>query len=837
MMDAIGTSPEPSVEEVPGAGERRWPLLQDYKPQGVHDELLSRDGTVAPHWRYLIEALHALGSENLHKRHEAIQGIIQAQGISYRLEEGNMAERPLGLDPVPILFDSASWRQLESGLIQRAELLRALLADLYGPQRLLQQGLLPPEVVFGHPGFLRPCMTLDRKPTLTLYGADLTRNAQGQWMVSADHLQNPLGMGYALEARVVLARALPSLFREAHPHRLRLFFQTLRNALLRLGDNQNADSPSIAVLSAGTTSSSYPEDAYLAHYLGYPLIDGNDLRVIDGKVRLRTVSGTEPVHVLMRRNMDAACDPLELERNAIHGTPGLLHAVRLGSVALSNTPGAGIAENLGLYPFLERISQALLGTRLQLPCMKTLWLGNRKQRAHVLRHKDDWVIRHLDGTLLWHPQNTEPSWRTAKALLDNRPGLFVAHAPVFQATTPSLSTTDLRPQTFGLRAFAVADEPNTFYAMPGALGVLVPPESRHEHALQLGGITKDVWVLSSEPVRDTDVASVLRRPWPFPHQEGILSRRVADNLFWMARYMARAEMQCRSLHEMLARLTEAARVQNDVVLQALMPVLLPNRPMTTWPEGADPFVLINDQVASLAIDSLRGNLAAITRTARAVRERLDDWSWRLLHQLEGDLERGLGHYGLRQAAEQVFTKIIATRTLATEGMQVDPAHCFLHLGQRLENALQLLLLLEAALPAMTAEEPDDLAESLYVVSGVNPNQYRNLGHQVDGRAGIISLMVLEPRNPSSMAHLLAALEQDLDMLGRALNDTTQVAAAQALLLQAQQALVAQRSSALLQATLLDTLSQRLRQTLRAISDLLTENFLRQPTATHQLVNM
>ena len=834
MKDANGQGP---LMAFPGPGVGHWPLLQGYLPQEAHDELLTREGAIAPHWQYLIQALHTLGLENLHRRREAIQDIIQAQGISYRLEEGNMAEHPLGLDPIPILFDSISWRQLESGLVQRAELFKALLSDLYGPQRVLHKKLLPAEVVLGHPGFLRPCMTLGREPTFSLYGADLSRDIKGQWLVSADHLQNPLGMGYALEARVVLARAMPSLFREAHPHRLRLFFQTLRNTLLRLGETLGNETPSIAVLSAGTTSSSYPEDAYLAHYLGYPLIDGNDLRVIDGRVQLRTVSGTEPVHVLMRRNQDAACDPLELERRATHGTPGLLHAIRLGGVAISNTPGIWVAENLGLYPFLESIAQALLGTCLQLPCMETIWLGDRRKRTAVLRHREGWVIRRVDGTLLWQPGDSESSWRDTKAHLGHHPGLLVAHAPLSRATTPSLAATALEPQAFGLRAFTVADEHNTFYAMPGALGVIVPPESRHEHVLRLGGMTKDVWVLSSEPVRDTDVASVLRRPWPFPHQEGTLSRRAADNLFWMTRYMARAEMQCRCLHEMLARLTEAVHIEGDVVLHALSPMLSPYGSMPTWPEGADPFVLINDRVASLSMDSLRGNLAAISRTARAVRERLDDWSWRLLHQLEADLEQGLGHYGLRQAAEQVFTKIIAIRTLAAEGMQVDPAHCFLHLGQHLESALQLLLLLDTALPSITEQEGDDLAESLYVVSGINPNQYRSIGRQVDGKGGIISLMLLEPRNPSSIAHLLATLEQDLDMLGRALNDTTHVAAAQALLLQAQQALAAQRSTALLQATQFETLSQRLRQTLRAISDLLTENFLRQPTTTHQLVGM
>ncbi len=837
MMMGATDNGHGSSGALPGAGLGGWPLLQGYKAQQTYDELLTKDGTIAAHWQYLIQALHALGLDNLHRRSASIQDIIQAQGISYRLEEGNMAERPLGLDPVPILFDSVSWRQLETGLIQRAELFKALLADLYGPQRVLNKRMLPPEVVLGHPGFLRPCTTLGREPILTLYGADLSRDSHGQWLVSADHLQNPLGMGYALEARVVLARALPSLFREAHPHRLRLFFQMLRNTLLRLGETLEAETPAIAMLSAGTSSSSYPEDAYLAHYLGYPLIDGSDLRVTDGKVQLRTVSGTEPVHVLVRRNQDIACDPLELGRHAIQGTPGLLHAVRLGTVALSNTPGAGVAENLGLFPFLEQLAQFFLGTSLQLPCMPTLWLGDSRQRTHVLRHRDGWVIRHVDGTLLWHPESSETSWKKAKALLDSRPGLFVAHAPVPWATAPSLAAEGLSPQPFGLRTFAVADEHHTFYVMPGALGIVVAPDASYEHTLRLGGITKDVWVLSSEQVRDTDVASVLRRPWPFPHQEGPLSRRVADNLFWMARYLVRAEMQCRCLHEMLARFTEVIRAQSDVVLNALLPMLCPNRPMPHWSPGVDPFVIINDQVAGFSLESLRGNLSSVTRTARAVRKRLDDWSWRLLHQLESDLEHGLGHYGLRHAAEQVFTKIIAIRTLAAEGMQVDPAHCFLHLGQHLESALQLLLLLHAALSSATEQENDDLVESLYVVSGINPNQYRSIGYRVDGKEGIISLMLLELRNPSSMAHLLANLEQDLDMLGRALQDTTHVAAAQALLLQAQQALAAQRSTALLQPTQFETLSQRLRQTLWAISDLLTENFLRQPTATHQLVNL
>ncbi|MGH8514783.1 MAG: circularly permuted type 2 ATP-grasp protein, partial [Gammaproteobacteria bacterium] len=336
-----------------------------------------------------------LGPLEFERRAEESRRLLLESGVTYHVygdREGT--ERPWDLDPIPFLISSQEWAVIEAGLIQRAEVLNLLLKDLYGPRDLIKKGVLPPELIYAHGGFLRPCMDIQKRGEhwLTLYAADLARAPDGMMWVLGDRTQVPSGTGYALANRMAISRLLPSLFRDAHVHRLALFFQNLRTALAALAP-QKDEAPRIVVLTPGPLNETYFEHGYLASYLGYPLVQGDDLSVSDGRVWLRSLQGVEPVDVILRRVDDHYCDPVELWPQSRLGVPGLVEAARQGRVAVVNPLGASLLENPALNAFLPSVARYFLGQDLALPSAPTWWCGEPRGRSHVLAHLDDLVIK------------------------------------------------------------------------------------------------------------------------------------------------------------------------------------------------------------------------------------------------------------------------------------------------------------------------------------------------------------------------------------------------------------------------------------------------------------
>jgi uncharacterized circularly permuted ATP-grasp superfamily protein len=374
----------------------RFDFCADYcAPPEVYDEMCSAPGSPRPHWDYVIRALGALGTQELGRRAQEARRLLRDNGVTYNVYHASRGEeRPWVLDPIPVLLTSQEWSTVETGLSQRAELLNLILADLYGPKRLIRQGLLPPELVYSYPGFLLPCEGI--RPTseryLSLYTADLARAPSGSFWVIGDRTQAPSGAGDALENRVVLSRVLPSLYRDAQVHRLALFFRTLRATLVAMAP-RSQDNPRIVLLTPGPGNETYFEHAYLAQYLDYTLVQGGDLTVRDGRVWLKTLDGLQPVEVILRRVDDTFCDPLELRKDSLLGTPGLVQAARLKQIAIANPLGSGVLENPGLMAFLPGIARYLLGEELRIPSVATWWCGTKQECSYVLAHLERLVIK------------------------------------------------------------------------------------------------------------------------------------------------------------------------------------------------------------------------------------------------------------------------------------------------------------------------------------------------------------------------------------------------------------------------------------------------------------
>jgi uncharacterized circularly permuted ATP-grasp superfamily protein len=444
------------------------PLAQSF------DEMLGADGRPRPHWQSLVQSFEKLSLSEVNFRRESAYRILREHGVTYNVygdEQG--LGRPWALDVVPMLLAAEEWRTVEAGLIQRTRLLNRILADFYGPQRLIREEGLPPAIVFANPGFLRQCHGI-RPPNGTyifLHAVDLARSPDGRWWVLSDRTQAPSGAGYALENRIVLSRIFPDEFRDCHVERLATFYQGFRDTLRGLSQRSRGH-PNVVLLTPGPYNETYFEHVYLARYLGFQLVEGGDLTMRDRRVFLKTLEGLQPVDVILRRVDDTFCDPLELRADSFLGVPGLLEAVRAGTVVVANALGSGAAETPALTSFLPSLARSILGEELILPSVATWWCGQEKERAYVREHLDELVIKRsferAGGEPVFGGRLDGKQKEELLAGIKRAPFDYIAQEQIALSTAPVWEQGRLDPRPLVLRAFVCAS-PDGFAVMPGGL--------------------------------------------------------------------------------------------------------------------------------------------------------------------------------------------------------------------------------------------------------------------------------------------------------------------------------------------------------------------------------
>ena len=535
----------------------RAPACPAYRQRANgYDEMCTGEGEVRSHWRYLVNALEGMGAQTLAQRQRDTVRMLRSDGATYNVYgTPDGLNRPWQLDPVPMLLGSSEWAGIEAGLAQRAELLNLILADIYGSRSLIRRGLIPADLVFGDPGFQRACVVPPpaTPPGLSLYAADLVRSADGHFRVLKDRTQAPSGMGYALENRTVMSRLMPSLFRDSHPHRLAPFFRRMRESLAALAP-AGVDDPRVVIMTPGPRNETYFEHIYLSNYLDYPLVEGADLTVRDGRVWLRSVSGLEPVDVIIRRIDDHYCDPLELRPDSLLGVPGLVEVARRGRVALANPLGAGILESPGLMAFLPQLAKQLLGQELRLPSVATWWCGQPAECDYVLANLPDLVLRQINRTsgitAIFGNRLDKDALEEWRNRIKAQPHLYVGQEPLAPSTTPSLGEDVLEPRRGILRTFLAAGQ-ESFVVMPGGLTRVGAEPDSLIVSNQTGAISKDTWVLASEP--EQVVTLLPQGGTAYAQLQDTLPGVAAENLFWLARYAERAETMIRLIRSIHTR--------------------------------------------------------------------------------------------------------------------------------------------------------------------------------------------------------------------------------------------------------------------------------------------
>lgn len=746
---------------------------------GGYDEAFDHGGQPREYWNPFYRALDELGMVELTRRWRDARHMIRENGVTYNVYgDPQGISRPWQLDPIPLLIPQSEALSLQSGLIQRARLLEHIVADLYGSQRLIRDGFLPPELLYANPGFLRSLhgIRLPGGRHLHLYAANLGRNASGAWFVLGDRTQAPSGAGYALENRIVMTRTLPEAFRDCRILRLAYFFRTLRDMLGSIAP-RNRENPRIVLLTPGPYNETYFEHAYLARYLGFTLVEGGDLTVRDNRVYLKVLGGLQPVDVIFRRLDDDYCDPLELRPDSFLGVPGLVRAVRLGNVAVANALGTGVLETPALMAYLPRLCRALLGEQLELPSVPTWWCGDPESLRHVLAHLEQVIIKPAFPATRMEPVIPEElSAEKRAALVDRiraRPRDFVAEERIELSTAPVLVGDRLEPRRMVMRTYLAADR-ESFTVMPGALTRVGSNADARVVSMQRGGGSKDTWVLASGPVSDFSLLPAANLRVELTRAGGDLPSRAADDLYWIGRYAERAEGMTRLLRGITVRLAERSGLVESPELPMLFDVLLdlPDHP-TVWDRTSDPEAEVRSAVFDAKrAESLVANLHSLQRVAGLVRDLISIDMWRLLNGLRDfptDPQATFGEDGPTAAdvldlLNRTVITLSAFGGLAVESMTRGEGWRFLDIGRKLERSLYIIRLLKGTL-ARPPEQEGPMLDAVLEIADSRMTYRRRYLSSLRAEA-VLDLVLFDETNPRSLAAQLVALDDDVNHLPR-----------------------------------------------------------------------
>jgi uncharacterized circularly permuted ATP-grasp superfamily protein/uncharacterized alpha-E superfamily protein len=750
-----------------------------------YDEMLDSQGQVRLHWFALMQEMEKLGSAEMELRRKEALKLLHENGVTYNVYgESGGSNRPWQLDPVPVMISGQEWSDIEAGLLQRAELLNMILADLYGPRELTKKDLLPHELVYNHGGFLRACdqVKLIGHHQLVLYAADLARGPDQKMWVVSDRTQAPSGAGYALENRVAVSRVMPNLFRHSQARRLANFFKSMHAGLTAIAP-PHAESPRIVLLTPGPFNETYFEHAYLAAFLGYPLVQGDDLTVRDGYVWLKSLTGLKRVDVIIRRVDDTYCDPLELRADSRLGVTGLLEVARRGNVAIANPLGSGILENPGIQPFLPGIAKHFLGETLKLQSAATWWCGQPLEMDYVLANLDKLVIKPIYrahgtspvlGRLLSQAQLAELRER-----IRTNPAFYVGQEHVSFSTAPCVTPQGFEPRKVMLRCFAVAGR-NGYEVMPGGLSSSAPEKGDMLISGRTGSISKDTWVIATEPEKYETARNIGASA--ISGNEHALPSRAADNIYWVGRYAERAEGSIRLLRATVKKLYINPGNDDPDYEESLKCLLRAVTNLTgTWPDSLDEDYAAllkspESELISVALDEQRSGSIAnllrnVVRTGYSVRDLWSTDIWRVMDDMDEHLAQPqqLGEnalWKLQELMDRQITTLSAFSGLSMENMTRGNGWLFLDIGRRLERAMLTISILRNVLSAHRRDGVEaQLIESLLDTSD-NTICYRQHYRSYYELSAFLELLLLDANNPRSLAFQITCLKSHVAKLPR-----------------------------------------------------------------------
>lgn len=734
---------------------------------GIPDEFIGPDGAPRAVWTRFFDAFATLSPPEIERRFASADRHLREAGVTYRAP-GDMVDRPWSLSHLPLIIDAADWRQLSAGIAQRAQLLEMVLGDIYGEGRLVADGAIPAAAIAGSREYLRAVCGV--KPPggrfLNLYAADVGRGPDGRWWVLGDRTQAPSGAGYALENRLVLSRAFTSLYKSMNVERVAPFFEAFRDSLRASADR---DEPRIGLLTPGSFSETYFEHATLARYLGFMLVEGDDLAVSGDRIHIRTVAGLKRLDVLLRRVDSNSLDPLELDASSHLGVPGLIDVVRKGGVVVANMPGSGVLEARALLGFLPSLARRLLGEDLMMPHIATWWCGQKAAREEVLSRLDEFAIEGAytrgvpgfpgNGPVLAGELSADDRERL-KSAISERGIDFAGQEMVRLSTTPVWEDGRIAPRPFVLRVFAAAT-PEGWTIMPGGFARVAEQADARAISMGDGAEAADVWVVSDKAVSASTLLPAIDTV-RIRRIAGVVPSRAADNLFWLGRYLERAEATLRLIRALGNQARDPAKGSSGLHAAERIQRLL-----VTWGAASQTARAQSARVAAEALQSEERFGSALSllrsalRTASSLRERLSPDAWQVITEMTEDLAFEVDDDdGVVSTAELILRELASFAGLAQENMNRAAGWRFLDMGRRAERAINTVRF--ARQFAFDEAGEDDLDVLLTLVDC--QITYRSRYLLAPLLEPVRDLVVLDPYNPRSVAFQVAVLNEHIAAL-------------------------------------------------------------------------
>ena len=762
-------------------------LLNSYKSAiNSYDEVLDPKGQVKPYWKSLFDTLETVGLDGLELRNKEIIEKLKENGVTYNVYNSeNGANRAWKLDPIPFLIHENEWKTIEKGIKQRAQLLDLILKDIYGPQHLIKNAIIPAELVFDNTGFMLPCFDLKQKfqNQLIMYACDMARGPDGKMWLLDNRTQSPSGSGYALENRTVMAKVFPELNKNIYRNRLSPYFNHLQQTVATLGNISN-ESPNVVFLTPGPGNETYFEHVYLSSYLGYTLVQGSDLLVRDGFVWLKSLDGLERVDVIIRRVDDEWCDPLELRQNSLLGVPGLLQVMRMGNVAVINPPGASVVENYGLMAFMENACRFLMNESLLMNSVATWWCGQPKELNFVLSNLPRLIIKKANRKQGFKTQYcrllSSSELQELRQMIIQNPKEFVAQEEVSLSTTPSFIDGKLEPRFAAIRTFMVSDG-SDYKVMQGGLTRSSSVKDKFVISNQLGGISKDTWIVTDNPAEHYD-RFVIRKS-PNSQQNNSLTSRNAENLFWVGRLYERTMSLTSFLKIVLDRLNENVNDKGQKQ-QAYLVVLLKSLThlTQTYPgfaeenddavfENPEPelFSLINDLKKP---GSIAYNIQSLLNTSNQVSERWNSDTRRILNLLEESLQSLRNTYSINKMShrlDKLYTQLFSFYGNVFETLPRDNGFYLFEAGKNIERILSLISVLRSAFSFKNNEEVESVILEAVLENHHLLTQYRHIYKSQWSLVAGLDMVLLEKNLPYTLSSLLDRLSDCLSHLPKSTN--------------------------------------------------------------------
>lgn len=767
-------------------------LLQSYKEKiNSYDEVLDKNGQVKPYWKGLFDTLESIGIEELELRNQEIVKKLRENGVTYNVYDSNKeSNRAWKLDPIPFLIHESEWKSIEKGLKQRAHLLDLILKDLYGPQSLIKNAIIPAELVFDNSGFLLPCFDIRQKHDKQLlnYAVDLARGPDGKMWLLDNRTQAPSGAGYALENRIVMSKVIPELNTKTYRSRLSPYFSQLQQTVDTLGNNTN-ENPNVVFLTPGPGNETYFEHVYLSSYLGYTLVQGNDLLVRDGFVWLKSIDQLERVDVIIKRLDDEWCDPLELRRDSLLGIPGLLQVIRLGNVSVVNPPGTSILENYGLMAFMQNACKFLLKEPLLMPSVATWWCGQTKELNFVLANLPKLIIkktnrkqgfRSIYGRLLKIEQLED-----LKKLILKNPKDFVAQEEVSLSTTPSFIDGSIEPRYAAIRAFLIT-EGDDYKVMQGGLTRSSAVKDKFEISNQLGGISKDTWVITDSPIEYHEKS--IERKNTNNQLNNSLTSRNAENLFWLGRLCERTMALRSFLKIILSRLNENVTKHSNKQPEFLVVLLKSLTHLTqTYPgfvgkevkdgETFDNEAIFENPIAELLLlindptkmGSVVYNLQSLLNTINQVSEKWNHDTRRIINLVDDSLfvlkktnTNNINY--VNHSLDKLHIRLFSFYGNIYETLPRDNGFYLLETGKNVERILSLISVFRSTFNFKKIEEEEAVLMEAILENHHLLAQYRNIYKSHLSLKAVINMVFLEKNLPYTLTYLLDTLSYYLSKL-------------------------------------------------------------------------